>query len=288
MFDLSKGKNVTGKAEAMIQQAKQQDAGQTDELETTLSIPDSWNYTEEERYVYSFYNNQSPKLKVNQLSIYGMELIENSDDEILITGLVRSTVTTDISLTKTIILLLDHNQKLIARKEFNLSELGTIPPNSARPWKFTFGKKDFISPLKNKEEWTLAFDISVHKLDLDESWKKAIDQKTKKALEQIVAEAPPLKSDELNVTGIKANINEEGNLIVTALIRNGHFRDISIEQFPLTVRDGDQDEVAQGSFKLENFTVKANTSKPWTFIFPPSMVNKPNPNFSRWAVYVKQ
>lgn len=78
------------------------------------------------------------------------------------------------------------------------------------------------------------------------------------------------------------------SLAVTVLIRNGSDQDITMKQISLGVKDASDEEIAQGSFKLDTFTVKSNTSKPWTFIFPSTMVIEKELDLSKWSVYVVQ
>lgn len=274
--------------EDALAEAEQTDSQQDkNAIETTLSIPKDWNLTDEERYVYAFHNSESPKLKVNQISIYSMELIENVDESIRITGLIRSTVTRPITFDKTTILLLDGTEEVIARKEFDLSKLGELPQNSARPWDFVYTKADFVKQVDElPKEWKLAFKLeSKHRLDLEESWEKALDERTKKQLEKIVEKAAPLKKDEVNFLGFSAQQKDNGDLTVSILIRNGSDKNISIQKVPLGVKDASDEEIARGSFTLNDLTVKANTSKPWTFIFPKSMIKKDNLDLSRWVAY---
>lgn len=273
--------------EALKEVDKEEKQSESDELETTLSIPESWNLTEEEKYVYAFHNSQSPKMKPNQLAIYGMELIENeNDDTIRITGLIRSTIPQTISFEDIAIVLRNEKEEVIAYKRFDLSKLGDLPPNSARPWDFHYNKSDFIKPIATlPKEWSLAFRIETeHRLDIDPSWEDILSENQKKQLEQLIEQIEDVR-DEVKFTGFSAYHEENGNLIVSVLIRNGYDRDISIEQLPLAVRDGSGEEVARGAFKLDNLTVKANTSKPWTFTFPKSLVLKDDIDLSRWAAY---
>ncbi|PWA05765.1 accessory Sec system S-layer assembly protein [Pueribacillus theae] len=291
MFKFSRGSkkqnNKAIPAEDVLTPDMEKGEAGSEEIETALSIPDEWNMTEEDRYVYAFHNSQSPKLKRNQISIYGMELNRNSGNSVTVTGLIRSTVTQNITFGEATILLLGANDKLLARKEFDLSRLGTIPTNSARPWNFEFSERDFVEEMDElPTEWKLAFELKTeHRLDLEPSWEKALDAKAREALEKIVENAPELKENEVNFLGVKADLQENGNLIVTVLIRNGYNRGITLEQVPLGIRDASNEEVARGSFKLNDFTVKANTSKPWTFIFPKEMVKKENLDLSRWTAY---
>lgn len=289
MFGFSKKSNKKAKDETVSANEflKNQPNNHDEELiETELSIPDDWNISNEDRYVFAFHNSQSPKLKVNQISIYGMEL-DQTEQGYLATGLIRSTVQQPIQFQPTVILLLGPDQEVIARKEFDLEPLGVIPPNRARPWKFHFKQEDMLKTLDEPlKEWSLAFELKQeHQLDLEESWEKSIAEETKLKLQEIVANAKPLKPGEVNFMGLSAKLNDNGDLAVTILIRNGADKHITLEQIPLGVKDASQEEIARGGFKLDNFTVKANTSKPWTFIFPKSMIKKKDIDLSRWQVY---
>lgn len=261
-----------------------------DERETTLSIPDDWDITEEERYVYSFHNSQSPKLKSNQISIYSMELMENLDGSIRITGLIRSTVPNPIQFGETTIVLLDAEEEILARKEFDLSELGHLPPNSARPWNFMFAKSDFEKDIEEMpEDWQLAFQLKPkHRLELEPSWEEALSEKAKEQLERIVEQAKPLGENEINFLGFNAQRRENGDLVINLLIRNGSNKGITIQNIPIGIKDATGEVVAKGSFKLDDLTINAHTSKPWTFIFPTAMLTKDEIDLSSWSAYLIQ
>ncbi|TMN21773.1 accessory Sec system S-layer assembly protein [Lentibacillus cibarius] len=262
------------------------EADDQDSLETELSIPNDWNVPNEDRYVYAFHNNESPKLKQNQISIYGMELSKLKNNSFVATGLIRNTVQKSIKFGPTTILLLGPDKEVIAKKEFDLSRLGDIPANGARPWKFTFPTQDIVKDMDTPHEWSLAFELKKkHRLDLEESWEQSIADETKANLEKIVQNAQPLKPGEMNFMGLSAKRQDDGGLAVTILIRNGSDKNVNLEQVPLGFKDASDEEIARGSFKLGNFTIKSNTSKPWTFIFPASMIKQEEIDLSRWKVY---
>lgn len=260
-----------------------------DGIETVLHIPSDWEVTNEDRYVYAFHNSQSPKLEESQLSIYGMEIFEKKDG-LEVTGLIRSTIQQPIELKPMTIILFDQDEEVIGRKVFDFSKLGVIPKNSAIPWKFHFTVKDLLQQVELPiENWSLAFQIEdKHRLELEESWEKSIGQSMKDSLQKIVDEAEPLKEGEVNFLGISASEKENNDLSITVLIRNGSENDIRFKQLPLAVRDASGEDVARGNFKLKDFSVSANTSKPWTFIFPASTLLTDSFDFSKWTVYVVQ
>ncbi|WP_277679848.1 accessory Sec system S-layer assembly protein [Gracilibacillus dipsosauri] len=294
MFGNSKRKGKKSKKEETVDardfMENQETTGNDEEIETELSIPEDWKIPNEDVYIFSFHNTESPKLKKNQISIYGVELHQTLNKSVIASALIRSTVEKSIKFGPTTILLLDGDKKVLARKEFDLENLGSLPPNSARPWKFKFSPENFLEELKQlPENWSLAFELKKkHQLDLEESWEKSIGDETKKSLEKIVENAPELKPGEVNFMGLSIKYNDNNDLLVTILIRNGSDKNITLQQIPLAVKDANGEEFVRGSFKLENFTVKANTSKPWTFIFPASMIQKEDVDLSRWQAYVIQ
>ena len=290
MFGFSKNQkkeNTSNSINAVDIIGSEEEKSSNELIETKLSLSPNWNIPNEDRYVYAFHNNESPKLKVNQISIYGMELKKLNNNSLIATALIKNTVKKSVHFNKTTILLLGANKEVIAKKEFDLNQLGTIPLNSARPWKFVFTSDDIVSEADvDLTTWSLAFEIKKkHQLDLEVSWEKSIAEKTKSTLKEIIANAKPLKSGEMNFMGIQAKRNDKGELVVTILIRNGSDKNITLQQVPLGVKDASDEEIAKGSFKIADFTVKANTSKPWSFIFPASMITKEEIDLTRWQVY---
>ncbi|WP_337018823.1 accessory Sec system S-layer assembly protein, partial [Oceanobacillus massiliensis] len=200
------------------------------ETETFLSIPPDWKLSNEDRYIYAFYNHQSPKLRINQVSIYGMEMKKVRDNKLEVTGLIRNTVQKNIQFKETSILLLGNQNEIIARDTFNLKLMGKIPPNGARPWNFAFSlsEEETHDIEMMQGTWSLAFEMKrEHKLELDKSWEETIAKELKSNLERITANAAPLKPGEVNIMGLKAELNEKKELVVTLLIRNGSNKKIT-------------------------------------------------------------
>ena len=206
-----------------------------------------------------------------------------------VTAFIRNSLQKAITLQPAILLLLDSNNQTIARHSFELSELGELPGKSSRPWVFVFPKESVKQQEFDYKNWTLAFELRTkHALDLDESWESFLSEETIKQLENIVNSTEPPKEGELNVMGLQAKLDDSGNLQTTVFIRNGSNKNVQIQQLPLVVKDATGEIVAQGGFTLDNFEVKSDTTKPWTFIFPKEKVLKEDPDFSKWIVAVKQ
>jgi len=270
----------------------QDDSNMTSEtsVETTLSYHPEWDVPKEQQYVFSFLSNELPPLKSNQISLSGIEIDDNGPSgEWSVKAFFRSSLSKPITLGKVELILLSETDNVLAAKEFDLAALGEIPAHSDRPWVFEFEKETHTVSEMPGEGWKLAFNVQSlvpHQLDLDPAWKEALSEDQKEALSKLVSSLPSLKDREVNFSGFQVAPQENGDLAVSLFIRNGHSRHINLEQLPLEVLDASGEIVARGSFTLENLEVKANTSKPWTFIFPSLMITKTNPDLSRWAVKV--
>ncbi|MBS4174183.1 accessory Sec system S-layer assembly protein [Bacillus sp. FJAT-49736] len=259
------------------------------EIETSLSLPPNWVDSPEQEYVLRFLNNECAPLKPNQISLAGIEHVDGENGELTITAFVRSSLDKAIKFDQVALVLLGTDEELLARKTFDLSGLGELPPRSSRPWHFTFDADSIVSETIPQEGWKLAFELKPeHRLDLAETWENSLPETEKEKLKQLIGNMNPPGPGEVNFMGLQIKHADNGDLHVTILIRNGADKNISIESLPLIVEDAARDIVAQGGFQLSEFEVKANTSKPWTFIFPKSLVSKKNPDFSTWRVYPRQ
>lgn len=264
----------------------------TAEVETTLSLHPSWTIPQEQEYVFRFLSNELEPLKPNQISLSGIDIdVEPANGSWLVKAFFRSSLDQQISVGSVELLLLDEEGKTVASDEFDLNELGDIPPRSARPWVFVFTKENIFADEPPAENWKLAFNVQSmvpHKLELEPTWEEGLAAEQKEALAKVVEGLPKLKPREVNISGFQVKTQEDGSIAASVFIRNGHSKQINIEKLPLELIDATGDLVARGSFELAPLSVKANTSKPWTFIYPKEMVQKEEPDFSRWTIRVPQ
>lgn len=278
------GEDSTVQAEQLFDGASEQ---QDEDVHTTLSIHPLMSLTTEQKYYFQYVNNELPPLKKNQVSLSGIEW-KKEGDHYVVTAFVRNSLDQSIRFDHMPLLFIGPDGKVIGRKIFPMNELGDIPPKSSRPWRFVFTTNDLYTEDIPETGWKLAFELKKpHQLDLEESWQQHLKEEDKQKLEQLVRSLTPPKQGEVNVMGLQALINNEGNLVVTLLIRNGSGKNITFEQMPLAVEDASGDIVARGAFTLQ-LEVKANTSKPWTFIFPKSLLQKESFDFSTWRAYIPQ
>jgi len=286
-----KKKNI--EVEETIETATEEEATATeaDGILTKLVFHPSQNYSTPQTYVLKFHHEQLPSLKPNQLSISGIRLVQLKDKSV-IEAFIRNTLDQQVHIPMLDLVVLNEEGQSLAKKSFDMAEIGAIPARSSMPWKFSFEKGDLLVDEIPSEGWKIAFELKLqpkeHALDLEPSWEEQLSSEQRVHLEKVVAGLPKLGKTQVNLMGLEAKQNDDESLVVSILIRNGNTKSINIEQIPLMVEDAKGDKVCQGSFALENFEVKANTTKPWTFIFPEPLIMKKDADLSRWKVSIPE
>lgn len=265
----------------------------TKKVRTKLSFHPDWNVPLEQKYVFNFLANDLQPLMPNQLSLAAINIEKDSKDgSWYVKAFFRSSIPNNIELGEMGLILVDKDGKRLASKEFDFKELGTLPPESARPWVFKFEKEYLETNEIPEDGWTIAFNLITlrgHQLELDENWKKQLPQEQQEMLAKVVKELPKLGRKEVNFTGLQAKLRDDNSLMVSIFIRNGNDRAINLEQLPLEIIDANGKLVAKGSFKMDPvLTVQGNSTKPWTFIFPAQLVQAEDADLSRWTAKVVQ
>ena len=257
-----------------------------EEIIPTLSLHPKTKIPVEDRYVYQYYNSEAHPLKVNQLSILAIDHHLKSG-AIDVRALIRHSLNKAIKLQKTTIVMMNNQHEVIAEGTFDLSSLGELPPKSSRPYTFRFDKQEIKETVTENSSISLGFKLEhKHRLDLTEDHQKQFTKAQIDQLSKIVAKAPKLKDGEFNFMMIGHQLLENEALAVNILLRNGSKKTIHLQQLPLQLFDKHNDVAAKGVFKLEDFEVKANTSKLHTFIFPKSAIIKHDADLSQCKIAV--
>jgi accessory Sec system S-layer assembly protein len=283
------GKDTSIAAEEITDQIDETTEGDG-EVQTTLSIHPSWDLPNEQQYVFRFLHNELEPLKPNQISLSGIE-INNvpSGNGIEVTAFIRNSLSKALKMGNVTLILFDENDKPVARNTYDFGIIGEIPAHSSRPWAFHFPANTLVTKEFSRDNWTLAFELqgsNVHSLDLDDRWNESLSDDQKKNLEEIFNRMPLPKKGQVNFMGFQANQAENRDLTVSLFIQNGHNQDFHLEQLPLVVKDQSGEVIAEGTFKLGEFVVKANTSKPWSFHFPANLLKKEQLDLTSWSIEI--
>jgi SLAP domain-containing protein len=133
------------------------DNAASDAVHTSLMFHKGWDISKQEEYVYKFHHQKLPALKPNQISISGIKLTRVEDD-VIIVAFLRNSIDKAVRFDIVDLLLVDGDGKLLAKKTFDLTELGEIPALSSMPWRFLFEEGDILAESIPEEGWKIAFE----------------------------------------------------------------------------------------------------------------------------------
>lgn len=287
------GQENTIDSKDLLQNIKVENTDNNQDVVTKLSYHPDWEVPQEQKYIFNFLANELEPLKPNQLSLSSISIEEDMrSKKWQVRAFFRSSLSQAIELGEIELFIMDKNDELLASKKFDFAALGTIPAESARPWVFEFEKSTIKVDEVPEDGWKIAFNLVSlrgHQLELDPTWEKQLPEAQKEELAKIVKTLPKLGETEVNFTGLQAKLADNGNLNVSIFIRNGHNKAINLEQLPLEIIDATGKQIAKGSFKMDPIlTVQADSTKPWTFIFPAELVDAKDADLSRWTARVTQ
>jgi len=267
----------------------EENSNHTKNVKPNLYFHPSWNeVSQEQKYIYQFLHKSLPTLQENQISLAGIES-KKHENAYYITTFIRSSVKHPIQFETLTLSLLNKNGETCARQAFDLSHLEEIPSNVNMPWSFVFEENSITEATLSPEDWQLVFELKgKHSLDLDPIWQEKLPESAIMKLQEIVANLNPPAEDEINFRGLNAVVEENGDLNATILIRNGYNQNITLEQLPLHISDRSESTVAEKTFALKDFQIKANSTKPWTFTFPADSVSKEPIDLSKWKAFIPQ
>lgn len=268
---------------------KAEEIGKSEKIRTTLNIPAGVSFSEEDHYAFRFLNNQCDPLSQGMLSILGLHFQRGDAGKMHFSVFIRHTHEELIELKELPVVILDKNDKVLARKRFNLAKLGPLPPGSSTPWILTYLPKELYTDEFTEGEWYAAFDIKPsqrrHRLELEDSWKQTLSQEHQDMLAATVSKMPDLNPGEINLTGLNITKKNGNELHAAILLRNGTESALSFEKLPLKLEDANMKTVTDVAFQLNPpLVVQPNTSKPWNFVF--KLQPEEDPDLSSWRVSV--
>lgn len=104
-------------------------------------------------------------------------------------------------------------------------------------------------------------------LSLDSAWEKQISLQDRRLVETAFAQAKDDMNHAKSFTYLRHDFNHEGALLIVVLIHNWSQRPLELLDELLVCFNTEQVEVARHFFSLP-FQLSAQTSTPWTLIFP--------------------
>jgi len=261
-----------------------------EEIDTVLSVHPSWNLTDEQKYVLNFMHFELPKLKRNRINLTGMQITQN-DTHLEVSIFIRNSSKYEVDLPKEVILVIKTNDdQIIAKRVFDLSEVGTLPPESSRPWVLTIPKNELqltqFSTLDFKVDFS--FEQIVHeRLVFDPRWNAILTPEARADFERLVAQLPPMQENQISLVGYAIKKFDNGRIGASAFIRNSYSKPAVFKNLPVMILDNNKQIVAEGMFEDLNLNIPAKSVTPWSFAFGPTTIKQENADLTTWYITVK-
>lgn len=261
-----------------------------EEVETELSVHPSWNLTEEQKYTLNFMHFELPKMKRNRINLVGMQITQN-DSNLEVSIFIRNSSELDITLPKeAIIELKTKDNQLIAKRIFDLSEVGTLPKESSRPWVLEFPKQELLLTQFSTLDFKVDFSfeqIVREQLVFDARWNGLLTAEAKKDFQQLVSQLPPMKDDSIALVGYAIKKFDDGKIGASAFIRNSYSKPAAFKSLPVMILDKNKQIVAEGMFEDLNITIPPKSITPWSFAFGPTTIRQKDADLSQWYITIK-
>jgi|GEM_PF-1383259 len=187
---------------------------------------------------------------------------------------IRNGLNRPVNLELVPLNILDKNNNIVAAKTFNLKELGVVPPMSARPWKLYFEKEIVKVDTLNKDDFQIVFAMNIQAKETVnieiENIPENINSREKQKYKDFLNGLPSIAANEVSISTYGLTRDQEDNLNITLLIRNGAINEINLEKLPIRIIAEDGQEVAGGVFDLQGQAIKVSPRKAvlHRFIFP--------------------
>lgn len=198
---------------------------------------------------------------VNVSGVYEFDM----GDCIEVKVFIRNGLDKPIKFEEVPFILTSLKDELLAYQVFDLKELGTIPPRSARPYKLNFDKKNLKVDKISPDDWKIGFDNRIQaKLYADiefEGIPDGMSEENRFVLDTFLKSLPRLERGQISFSKFNLALTPEGEFNISIVIRNGVDKELSIEKLPVKLKDANDNTVFAAEFQFKDFTVSANKAR---------------------------
>lgn len=210
-----------------------------------------------------------PSINENQVKITTTG-VSPAEGELLVGFFVSNGLSQKVKFDTVPLVLMDSEKRVLARQLFAGDIIGEIASGSAKACVVRFAQSNvFVEDVPL--ECQVCFDIPVKQPESIQiryqSLPDNITEDQQRELDRVLAELPPIKRGEVNVSPLYAQITAQSDLITTVIIRNASDRIINLEQIPLAVFNAQHVELARAQFNIENLSIEPFKALTWAFNF---------------------
>lgn len=221
-----------------------------------------------------------------QVEINGAYLVK-WEDKLEVGFYLRNATKETIFFGNTPLKITDKKGNVLAAQAINLSEMGDIGPLCGRPWEINFDKDDAIGEIDNNDwqiEFDLQQDIPPYAIVIEDKNPTPLSNEKLSQLFQFLKDLPPVKEGEINISSYEAVQDEEKNLKISIIARNGLNFPIKLARFQMAVTDAKARIVAKAVFNIEDAIIEQNMFLFRTFSYPTKTIFTEDIDLSNWQI----
>ncbi|CAM5797235.1 MULTISPECIES: SLAP domain-containing protein [Brevibacillus] len=281
--------------EVVKEQSEQQDTQQVLEskVRTELSLHPAWEelLDNEKKYTLRFLQAELPEIAFGSVGVTGFSLMPQPTGGVTVAFFIRNGTHLPVTF-KQIQLAIYFDGNPFARQRIDLSEVGTIPPFTSRPWEVHFPPESYLHEDFTFKNWKIMMKANKNpyvwpqELELDPEMEARMTDRQKKLLEKLTFDISPIEPGTVEIIGFDITKAKDGRLVAGILVRNGLEEDFRPNILRIKITDSEGEVVASGAIDASRMQVRPRTSRPWVLVFPADMVKKPDANLQQWTLEV--
>ncbi|MCY6370969.1 SLAP domain-containing protein [Clostridium ganghwense] len=231
--------------------------------------------------------SELPSIREGEVDIT-TDFIFDMEDNYETSIFIRNGLQQDLMLQYVPFIIVDSEEKILARKLFDLREAGNIPPHGVRPWKIYFSKDEVDLEGQDLTKLKLVFEKKLKAETIVtveyENLPKKISMENKEKYTKFLKSLPLLKKGKFTMSTYEVVKTDDGGISVTIVIRNGYDKGIRVKKVPITILDATGEIAAAGIFYLDNVIISPLKARIYSFTFSKNEINKARANLSKWKV----
>lgn len=182
----------------------------------------------------------------------------------------------------------DENGNVIKEQKFNLAYLGNIPPYSVKVTKLFF-EADGINLDDSKfENLKICFSSKVKAFNsIDTEFQDLPENFTHEQIavcNRYLKNLNKLEANTVTLSAVDLLNNDDGNIIISIIVRNGYDKEIKLEEIPISVFDKNDSKIASVRFKTDNLDILPKKARLFNLIINKENIIGENYDLSKWKV----
>lgn len=237
----------------------------TKEIKTELSLPEKEDdiISSVQKEIMMEELCELNSINENDINISTVYVFDNGE-EIEAKLYFRNGFNREVNFEFVPLILLNSTNEEIARKTFDLREMGNVPSGGARPWKICFDKKLIKMEKFQAQQCRVVFDSTLKAVSYADIEYEEIPESFRgfsSIFEKFLYELPRIEKEQLSISIFDIIHNADGKIIITLVIRNSTHKNVQLQEVPITIKDENDNIIVSSKFSLNDFIIKSMKAK---------------------------